>query len=159
MVCAVANCQNSFLGMGRTSSHRFPKKDSVLLETWINFCQRKDPINLKTARICSFHFEKECFIRKNNRKVRLKRDAIPTIAIAQQGGTYQFQEPIKESISSFAKFDKHVVEHGSITTKSAKVCIFCESPCYSENDSSSIYKDALKWNTSQMFIILNMLGE
>ena len=49
--CAVALCKSP----KEASYHRFPKNDQ-LLRVWLNACKRRDPVNVKTAYVCSEHF-------------------------------------------------------------------------------------------------------
>lgn len=87
--CAVAKCYSS----NRQSSSKqnfsffvFPN-DSKRRAEWIHRCGRADPINPRTARICSKHFQDEDFypttIMKRSFgikcKLLLKQDAIPSV--------------------------------------------------------------------------------
>ena len=56
--CAVAMCPSP----KDCSYHNFPR-DINRQKLWIKLCKRKDPINPKTARICSLHFKPEDFER------------------------------------------------------------------------------------------------
>ncbi|KAJ3665372.1 hypothetical protein Zmor_000869 [Zophobas morio] len=86
--CAVFGCSNSQRKKEDANVHffRFPK-DQNLRQEWVSFCNRKDTVNAKTARVCSVHFAPECLMKsmqhklleyspKNRRK--LKSDALPT---------------------------------------------------------------------------------
>jgi len=86
--CAVAGCSNWHGKASCTdealSFHRFPK-DEALRKVWINRCCRKDEFNVDCTRICSKHFDDDCFIRdmrnellgQPSRRI-LKDDAIPS---------------------------------------------------------------------------------
>ena len=56
--CSVAICPSP----KDTSYHSFPK-DINRQKLWIKLSKRKDPINPKTAKICSLHFKPEDFER------------------------------------------------------------------------------------------------
>ncbi|QQP55614.1 THAP domain-containing protein 9, partial [Caligus rogercresseyi] len=96
--CAVAACFSPHMDSdGGYSYHRFPKRMD-LQQKWVHACHREDPISLGTARICSRHFEFECFEinlkaelmpnygRASSSKIRrkLKIDATPTHNLAHE---------------------------------------------------------------------------
>ena len=56
--CAVAICPSP----QNASYHNFPS-DINLQKLWIELTKRKDPVNPKTARICSQHFKPEDYER------------------------------------------------------------------------------------------------
>ena len=56
--CAVALCHSP----REASYHRFPKNEEMN-KVWLNACRRKDPVNVKTAYICSDHFQEADFER------------------------------------------------------------------------------------------------
>lgn len=96
VVCAVATCRSK-LKCG-ISFHCFPQ-ESGRQNKWKTFCKRKDKFNVKTARICELHFEKDCFERDlrnellglSQRKI-LKPTACPTLFDA----TYPIQISARE---------------------------------------------------------------
>lgn len=61
MRCSVYGCGNSNK-IGSSSRevqfHGFPK-DSKLQKQWIILCRREDEFNVKTAKVCSSHFDKD----------------------------------------------------------------------------------------------------
>jgi hypothetical protein len=65
----------------------FPK-EGVTRKLWVNACCRADNFNVNTARICSRHFEKECYERNLRHELlnytpkhgrTLKFDAVPSL--------------------------------------------------------------------------------
>lgn len=56
--CAVAICRLP----KDASYHRFPKAEP-LSKAWLNACRRKDFVNVKTAYVCSEHFQEQDFER------------------------------------------------------------------------------------------------
>ncbi|KAK5643817.1 hypothetical protein RI129_007662 [Pyrocoelia pectoralis] len=91
MRCAVAGCHTDYQSKNYTSDlmfFRFPKDDENLSRTWVNACKLDDKINVKNGRICSKHFDKDCYERNvkfellgysaRNRRL-LKQDALPTL--------------------------------------------------------------------------------
>lgn len=95
MRCAVAVCN-----LDNQAKHcakdikffRFPS-DHNLRKAWINACKRADNFNVDNARVCSKHFEEDCFERDfqfeltgcsaKNRRM-LKKDAIPTLNLSKK---------------------------------------------------------------------------
>ncbi|KAK5639207.1 hypothetical protein RI129_011699 [Pyrocoelia pectoralis] len=66
MRCAVAGCHTDYQSKNYTSDlmfFRFPKDDENLSRTWVNACKLDDKINVKNGRICSKHFDKDCYER------------------------------------------------------------------------------------------------
>ena len=82
LYCVAVNCKNGF-GFGG-SFHSFPR-DSHLRKLWIQRVSRKDWTPGKQARLCSDHFEPDCFVRNPEicrqlkMNIILKKDAVPTI--------------------------------------------------------------------------------
>ena len=81
--CAVAICPSP----RDTSYHKFPS-DEALQKVWVARCHRKDPINVKTAHICSTHFKSEDFDRDLRNELLqlpprklLKPNSIPTLLL------------------------------------------------------------------------------
>lgn len=59
VVCAVSGCGATNSGKRADRSlnfYKFPKDESIAW-AWDQCCGRKEPINLKTAKICSKHFQ------------------------------------------------------------------------------------------------------
>jgi hypothetical protein len=56
--CAVAICPSP----PEATYHVFPKNDQIQ-KLWIELCKRKETINVKTARICSNHFNDQDYER------------------------------------------------------------------------------------------------
>uniref|UniRef100_A0A0K2UGH1 THAP-type domain-containing protein n=1 Tax=Lepeophtheirus salmonis TaxID=72036 RepID=A0A0K2UGH1_LEPSM len=61
----------------------FSQKKLMLQRLWISFCRRKDPINIKNAKICDRHFEWNLQAELLDLKCRkkLKRDSVPSLHI------------------------------------------------------------------------------
>lgn len=82
--CAVFNCNNSsannVVDGKRVSFHMFPLKDEKLLKTWYIKMKRDNFTANENSRICSAHFEDDCFQYQNFTNTRfLKQGAIPTL--------------------------------------------------------------------------------
>lgn len=82
--CAVYGCSNSsvntFVDGKRISFHKFPLKDEKLLKTWLVKIKREDFQPNEHSRICSSHFEENCFEYQNFTNNRfIKKDSVPTI--------------------------------------------------------------------------------
>ena len=82
--CAVYGCSNnscnSVIDGKRISFHRFPSKNVSLLKTWLSKIKRDNFTPTENSRICSSHFEEDCFEYSNfSNKRCLKNDAVPTI--------------------------------------------------------------------------------
>ena len=60
---------------------RFPLGDAELLQKWIAAMNVKDFVANKKSLLCSDHFEKGCFRKRNSQpnNVRLKENAVPTV--------------------------------------------------------------------------------
>jgi hypothetical protein len=78
--CAVAICPSA----PEATYHVFPK-DEHLQKLWVDLCKRKETINVKTARVCSFHFKEEDYERDLKNEVlglpirkRLKPNSVPS---------------------------------------------------------------------------------
>lgn len=87
--CSAFGCSNTSVSKD-ISFHRFPWKNPHLLKRWLAKFNRDPPS--QSARLCSAHFEAECFEenlyhkyvgvspgKKSRPKTKLKKDAIPTI--------------------------------------------------------------------------------
>ena len=63
--CSAVGCNNDSRYVGRkqgVSYHRFPTDDKLLKE-WLAKLSRLDLVVTKDSRVCSFHFEPECYER------------------------------------------------------------------------------------------------
>ena len=86
--CCAVGCSNDsrFVSKGQgISFHRFPTEDSLLIE-WLAKISRVGLEVTKDTRLCSDHFESDCFERDlraellgSKGKRTLKPDAVPTI--------------------------------------------------------------------------------
>ena len=72
-VCAVATCPNK----QGISYFCFPK-DEERARIWKDLCNREDPVNVKTARICESHFKREDF-RTGLKRKKLVNSAVPAL--------------------------------------------------------------------------------
>lgn len=93
MRCAVFGCNSdnqTKREFDRTIKFfRFPVKDPVVCDKWINACSRADKFNVNNARICELHFNKETdyerclkeellgYVNKNRRQ--LKKGVVPSL--------------------------------------------------------------------------------
>ncbi|XP_011870749.1 PREDICTED: uncharacterized protein LOC105563624 [Vollenhovia emeryi] len=89
--CCVKNCKSHTNNMFLTKDIKhfsFPKEIAIR-QQWLNACQRKETeIKVDSARICSIHFEENCFILEKTQPrskskpakevLRLKNGCIPT---------------------------------------------------------------------------------
>ncbi|XP_027849140.1 uncharacterized protein LOC114128757 isoform X2 [Aphis gossypii] len=74
--------------------HAFPKCP-IQRRVWMNICNVTNLIDLRYRKICSFHFEPECY-EKNTKRRLLKPDAIPTIFVKRFMKKYHYDEGILE---------------------------------------------------------------
>lgn len=109
MRCAIYGCNSdnqvkSF--NGKIKFYRFPQ-DAHLSKIWLNACARADKINVKTARVCSLHFNSNSFNRdlryellnyapRNQRD--LKYDAIPTINLHSNNKNHDSQSETRRQV-------------------------------------------------------------
>ena len=88
--CIAPGCTNYFYKEGdKQHFHRLPLKNKALLKNWLQKIKRKDPPVNEYARVCSDHFEPECYRQKrsfdssgalvSNATKHLCTDAVPTI--------------------------------------------------------------------------------
>ena len=87
--CIAPGCTNYFYKGGKQHFHRLPLKNKALLKSWLQKIKRKDPPVNEYARVCSDHFESECYRQKrsfdssgalvSNATKNLCTDAVPTI--------------------------------------------------------------------------------
>ena len=87
--CVAFDCDNSTdkSSSKGVSFHRFPVKNSNLLKEWLaNLKLKNPPIHDQNARVCSAHFQPECFASSLRQELlseptqrRLRKDAVPTI--------------------------------------------------------------------------------
>src|SRR6218665_1024941 len=94
--CAVATCKNTWRTEAAKglSFHRFPR-DERLAKLWLSRCCRKDPVNVKTACICSEHFEAGQFMR--DFRSELMGDAVKPRHILKEGAIPTVKLPYKKS--------------------------------------------------------------
>ncbi|XP_059061705.1 THAP domain-containing protein 2-like [Achroia grisella] len=80
VICYILGCKSrSERKCENITFHTFPK-DSTIRQIWIRATRRDNWIPSKYARICSKHFERNCF-RKTSRNVYLKAYSVPTLHI------------------------------------------------------------------------------
>lgn len=77
--CSAYDCNNRGDRTKNISFHSFPLKNDKLLKDWMVKIKRDNFTPKKHSKICSEHFEADCFILEmfSGRK-RLKPDAVPT---------------------------------------------------------------------------------
>ena len=86
--CCAVGCSNDSRSVSKEhgiSFHRLPTENS-LLQKWLAKISRVDFVVTKDTRLCSDHFEPDCFerdlraeLRGSKGKRKLKPDAVPTI--------------------------------------------------------------------------------
>ncbi|XP_051571395.1 uncharacterized protein LOC127450932 [Myxocyprinus asiaticus] len=75
--CCAYNCKNTAKEKS-LSFHKFPLKNPKLLKKWLYNLRWKDWKPAPHSKVCSLHFEENCFI-KEGKRVRLQSWAVPTI--------------------------------------------------------------------------------
>ncbi|XP_024882180.1 uncharacterized protein LOC112461246 [Temnothorax curvispinosus] len=86
--CCIINCKSRTYYAEKKGIifYRFPNEENIR-EAWVNACQRsEESIKIDSARICSLHFDDDCFITKWTDSIkappkqlrRLKVGSIPT---------------------------------------------------------------------------------
>ncbi|CAH8629854.1 unnamed protein product [Dicrocoelium dendriticum] len=86
--CCFAGCHNRTDDGRGLSFFRFPRRDEVRTECWVQACGRKAFVPSQHSRVCSEHFSPDDFERdirsellgSNHRRLRLKDTAIPSHA-------------------------------------------------------------------------------
>lgn len=74
-------------------SSRFPLKNKLLLDKWVHNMRRSNWTPSGLSRICSAHFEPDCYEQKGwASKKTLKGDAVPTI--------FDFPEHLQKKIKT-----------------------------------------------------------
>ncbi|CAL1299775.1 unnamed protein product, partial [Larinioides sclopetarius] len=73
--CCAYGCTERYLKEGPLTFHRFPK-DEIRRKLWEKQLRRENFKSNNNTRICSKHFEAECWMQYGRK--RLKPDAIPT---------------------------------------------------------------------------------
>lgn len=88
MFCMAPGCSNEGYCKEGIHYHRLPLKDGVKLSKWLNAMKLKNPPVNRFSRICSDHFEQECFERDlraelmgTKPKHLLKDSAVPTLKV------------------------------------------------------------------------------
>lgn len=77
--CSAFGCNNSGAGNKNVSFHSFPLKNKNLIKVWLAKIKRKNFKPSKYSKICSDHFEPECFkIEMFSGRRHLTVDAVPT---------------------------------------------------------------------------------
>lgn len=77
--CCAIKCNNSSAGDKSISFHSFPLKDKKLLSIWLAKIKREDFDPTRHTKICSDHFEPECFtIQMFSGRRLLKPGSVPT---------------------------------------------------------------------------------
>lgn len=89
--CSVYGCSLLSNTMTQRTYHKFPHANSIFCKKWVVACRRKDPINVKTAVICSDHFSDKQKVRDLRSELLgisppinyrcLKIDAIPDLKL------------------------------------------------------------------------------
>lgn len=93
VLCAVYGCKSHNKKLKnrevvKVSFFRFPREPH-LMDAWVKKCSRTDKFNVLNARICSLHFEEDCFERNLKDellgravvKKKLKVNVIPTLCL------------------------------------------------------------------------------
>lgn len=77
--CSAFGCNNSSAGSTNVSFHSFPLNDKKLISIWIARIKRENFEPKKHSKICSDHFEPECFkIEMFSGRRHLIAGAVPT---------------------------------------------------------------------------------
>ncbi|KAK7131474.1 hypothetical protein R3I94_016561 [Phoxinus phoxinus] len=79
MACAAINCTNRHSQRCSVHFFRFPLGDKSRLQKWLVNIRRHKWNPTPSSRLCSVHFEDNCFFTSNMGKVRLTTAAVPTI--------------------------------------------------------------------------------
>jgi len=93
---------------------RFPKCP-IQKKVWMNICNVTDQVNLEYRKICSFHFEPECY-EKNKKKRLLKPDAIPTIFVKRFMKKEHYYYGILEGIIHFCSSSYYLLMLNAINS-------------------------------------------
>ena len=97
--CAVAGCPGA--GNNRTF-HRFPLKSKSVCAEWIKRCDAPKFFSVKSARICSNHFELSSFTANK----RLKKGVLPVLNLSK---SYQPAVPVPAAAAKTAVPDQQAV--------------------------------------------------
>ena len=76
--CCVVGCTNRKEKGCTLSFHRFPMKNSELLQKWIKAVSRQNWYPNEDTFVCSVHFTNDCY-NVTTQRSRLKKDAFPSI--------------------------------------------------------------------------------
>ncbi|KAK9955089.1 hypothetical protein ABG768_014993 [Culter alburnus] len=79
MSCAAINCTNRHSQRSNVQFFRFPLGDTSRLQQWLVNIRRDKWKPTPSSRLCSLHFEDNCFFTNNKGQVRLTTAAVPTI--------------------------------------------------------------------------------
>ncbi|XP_062412537.1 uncharacterized protein LOC134102456 [Sardina pilchardus] len=80
--CAARNCTSlsTLEGCKGVRLHRFPLKQNDRLQLWLQRIGRPDWTPKAGSRLCSIHFEEDCFYTTPDGRVHLKDTAVPSIS-------------------------------------------------------------------------------
>ena len=115
--CSAIDCQNRSSNIDWNGSfHRLPEVEK---DIWLLFIKRKDGDKLKDLRICSEHFEPDCFERDlkaelmgTKPKHTLKANSIPTIFSFKKLSEKRKSSEARESTST----KKQLISDAILTT-------------------------------------------
>ncbi|XP_051508480.1 THAP domain-containing protein [Myxocyprinus asiaticus] len=77
--CSAYKCTNRYSRGSSVKFHRFPLGDSSRLQRWLVNLRWDNWKPTPFSRICSLHFEENCFFTNGQGQVRLTKTAVPTI--------------------------------------------------------------------------------
>ncbi|GAB6029826.1 hypothetical protein CHUAL_014165 [Chamberlinius hualienensis] len=119
--CSVYGCNNNHRKKELTF-FRFPK-DENLMKQWIWACRRKDQLNMKTARICSVHFQESDQYRSLQHELlgytpkcsrKIKVDAVPSLHLPLKTEPNVMKN--NERINRIVKRDRHKLATSMLET-------------------------------------------
>ncbi|CAH0564616.1 unnamed protein product [Brassicogethes aeneus] len=140
--CAVAGCRNLSKNTKGTQIKYFSFPKSDIAKEWVVACRRKDKINLKSACVCSIHFEADSFQIPLKQKLlnytpknarNLKQDARPTLNLPGKKLAVTPGERSERLHKRKQKAENKDIVDSILSQPSSSKCQALEEPTYVAN--------------------------
>ncbi|OXU22508.1 hypothetical protein TSAR_006378 [Trichomalopsis sarcophagae] len=160
-ICSVNCCKNSKNTKDcEIQFHRFPK-DQQIRDHWIKACNRES-LNLENARICSIHFNQNCYVKKPDHLIVpgdtnvfvLSKTAAPTLHISdardgiREANKVASEEIPVDSSKIFVTSDLEAIQYVAIDSEDREKNCFQHENEHLKKENADLKSDIEALNTA-----------
>ncbi|GLH13650.1 uncharacterized protein GBIM_18179 [Gryllus bimaculatus] len=141
--CCCFGCNEKYVKGGGVTFHSFPK-DEARKKVWVQKLRRENFTPTKFSKVCSKHFEENCFDREKFGGVWLKADAVPTI--------FNFPKRLINQTTRRKSPVKRITDVTTHTHSKASSSVPCADESHSErsvNDESTSSTEKISASTKR----------